>query len=208
MKNIIYRDLKKEDLKEITMLIKDAFKFHEFIHNKELLDIISTIYLEEALYKSSFVKVASKDNKVLGIILCSANNSLTNYHHLLSLKKEKDFSTLPIKDKRDKNELTEFIKVKDIYDELINGKESLFDGSIELFIVSKEARGLGIGKTLLRLALKYMKSMDVSSIYLFTDTRCNYGFYDSQGFNCLNEKSLYIKTIDSTLQTFLYEYIL
>lgn len=48
--------------------------------------------------------------------------------------------------------------------------------------------------------------MKSSSLYLFTDDRCNYGFYKSQGFNCLDEVDVYLKTVDSNLKTFLYTY--
>ena len=103
-------------------------------------------------------------------------------------------------------EIAEFIKIKEAYSELLNGKENLFDSCINLFIVSEESRGLGIGKTLLNYSLKYMHSMKSSSLYLFTDDRCNYGFYKSQGFNCLDEVDVYLKTVDSNLKTFLYTY--
>ena len=52
----------------------------------------------------------------------------------------------------------------------------------------------------------YMKSMDVKSLYLFTDSRCNYGFYDSQNFNKLNEKEIYFNYVDAKLNVFLYGY--
>ncbi|MDZ5254043.1 GNAT family N-acetyltransferase [Clostridium sp. LIBA-8841] len=207
MKNVIYRDIKKEDLKEIEELIRDAFGFNNFIHNKELLDMITTLYLEETIAESSFIKVASKDDKVLGVILCNATKDSTNYNHLfIHLNQENFPTTLPIKNDKDKNETNEFLKIKDAYYELLKGKESLFDSSINLFIVSKEARGLGIGKTLLSYSLKYMNSVGTSSLYLFTDTRCNYGFYESQGFNRLEEKNVYIKTMESNIKTFLYSY--
>ncbi|CEP82415.1 hypothetical protein QJR30_17275 [Paraclostridium sordellii] len=52
----------------------------------------------------------------------------------------------------------------------------------------------------------YMKSMDVKSLYLFTDTRCNYRFYDSQNFNSIDEKEVYFDSIGSSLNIFLYSY--
>lgn len=51
-----------------------------------------------------------------------------------------------------------------------------------------------------------MKSMDVKSLYLFTDTRCNYRFYDSQNFNSIDEKEVYFDSIGSSLNIFLYSY--
>lgn len=38
-----------------------------------------------------------------------------------------------------------------------------------------------MGKELFQLLLKYMKGQRIENIYLFTDTSCNYGFYEHQG---------------------------
>ena len=75
-----------------------------------------------------------------------------------------------------------------------------------MFIVSKESRGLGIGKKLLSYLFEYMKSREVNSMYLYTDTRCNYKFYDSQNFKCLSEKELIFDSINEKLDVFLYGY--
>ena len=72
--------------------------------------------------------------------------------------------------------------------------------------MSEESRGLGVGKTLIKYLSNYMIDMKVNNIYLYTDTRCNYGFYDSQNFNRLNEKEIYFDTIPSSLNIFLYGY--
>ena len=200
MKDVIYRDVKKEDLNQFENLIKNVFNFDKFIHNKALLKIITNSYLKESICESSFIKVASKDDKVLGFILCKANGDSTNYNHLFNpLEEEKYPTTLPIENIKDENEIGEFIKIKEAYSELLNGKENLFDSCINLFIVSEEARGLGIGKTLLNYSLKYMQSMKSSSLYLFTDDRCNYGFYKSQGFNCLDEVDVYFLLVQSLI---------
>ena len=89
---------------------------------------------------------------------------------------------------------------------LIQGKKDGFQGCIQLFIVSKESRGLGVGKTLINHLSNYMKSMNVESIYLYTDSKCNYGFYDSQNFKHLNEKEIYFDSAQSKLNIFLYSY--
>lgn len=113
---------------------------------------------------------------------------------------------LAFSSKENKNAIKEFSKVSQTYKEIIQGKEDDFQGCIQLFIVSEESRGLGVGKTLIKYLSNYMIDMKVNSIYLYTDTRCNYGFYDSQNFNRLNEKEIYFDTIPSSLNIFLYGY--
>ena len=163
MKDVIYRDVKKEDLCEFENLIKDAFNFDKFIHNKELLKVITSSYLKESICESSFIKVASKGDKVLGFILCKADGDKANYNHLFTpLNEEKYPTTLPIENIKDENEITEFIKIKEAYSELLNGKENLFDSCINLFIVSEESRGLGI--SLDALAPTYLQMSQAMNI--------------------------------------------
>ncbi|MEH7458593.1 GNAT family N-acetyltransferase, partial [Bacillus sp. JJ1127] len=77
---------------------------------------------------------------------------------------------------------------------------------IQLFIVSGESRGLGVGKALMNHLYNYMKSMDVESLYLYTDNKCNYGFYDSQNFKRISEKEICFDSMKDKLNVFLYCY--
>lgn len=47
--------------------------------------------------------------------------------------------------------------------------------------MSSKARGNGVGKRLFQDLLAYVRSQDINRFYLFTDTSCNYGFYEHQG---------------------------
>ncbi len=207
MDKIIYRDLMQKDYDTIKSLIAEAFGFGEFIKDKVLLDTITGFYLQECVDDSSFSKVAEKDNKVIGLILGKAKDdkiSLKNIHNTTKID-ETEIGKI-LEDEKNRKVINEFVKIQEVYKELINGSEDNFEGCIQLFIVSKEARGLGIGKTLLSYLFEYMKSNNVRSLYLYTDTRCNYGFYDSQNFKRLAEKELIFESIDSTLDVFLYGY--
>lgn len=207
MKNVVYRNLEKKDYNRIKQLINNAFGFSEFIKDSNLLESILNIYLQGCLLDSSFSKVAVKDNIVIGIILGNAKNDkkhLRKFSNILSWVSSG--TKLAFCSKENKNAIKEFSKVSQTYKEIIQGKEDDFQGSIQLFIVSEESRGLGVGKTLIKYLSSYMINMKVNSIYLYTDTRCNYGFYDSQNFNRLNEKEIYFDSIPSSLNIFLYGY--
>ncbi|MBO3445288.1 GNAT family N-acetyltransferase [Clostridium sp. CCUG 7971] len=99
-----------------------------------------------------------------------------------------------------------FYKYGKVIGFILGGVEDEFQGSINLFIVSKESRGLGVGKTLVKYLNEYMNSMDVKFLYLYTYDRCNYGFYDSQGYKLVNKKDVYLNNIKTHLNVFLYRY--
>ena len=207
MNKVIYRDIIKSDYETIKELIGESFGFSAFIKDKQLLDIVLSGYLQECILDTSFSKVAIKDEKVIGFILGSAKNDknrVSNINEPLTFDNNSIESIMSTEE----NQILfkEFSKITDAYKDLIKDKEDMFQGCIQLFVVSKESRGLGVGKTLVKYLSDYMKSMDVDSLYLFTDSRCNYGFYDSQNFNKLDEKEIYFNYVDSKLNVFLYGY--
>ncbi|MGL4337021.1 MAG: GNAT family N-acetyltransferase [Turicibacter sp.] len=207
MESVIYRDLVKEDYERVKQLISEAFGFHEFITDKKLLNSILNIYLQTCILDSSFSKVAQKGDQVIGVILGDAKNDkhrLKKFHNTLSMIGSG--FTVMTSSKENKKIIKGFSKVDQTYQEIIEGKKDDFQGCIQLFIVSTESRGLGVGKTLISHLSTYMKSMQVKSIYLYTDDRCNYGFYDSQNFERLNEKEIYLDSVQSKLNIFLYGY--
>lgn len=207
MSNVVYREMLKKDYSVVKNLIGEAFGFNDFIEDENLLDVVLSTYLQNCILESSFSKVAVKDDKVIGFILGNAKadkNLLTCDSEALGVN---DYDLELIMTNKENIELLkELSKITDTYKELIKGLEDKFQGSIQLFVVSKESRGLGVGKALVSYLSDYMKSMNVKSLYLYTDTRCNYGFYDSQGFNLVAEKEIYFDCIKTNLNVFLYEY--
>lgn len=209
MKEVIYRELIKDDYNQVKELICEAFGFDEFIKDPKILDSILTVYLQGCIFDSSFSKVAVKNNQVIGIILGKANNDKKNIRKLHnSFSYLNNIIKLALCGSENKKLIKEFSKVTSTYKDIIKGKEDSFQGCIQLFIVSKESRGLGVGKSLVASLFEYMNFMNVNSLYLYTDTRCNYGFYDSQNFNRLCEKEINFDAMDASLNVFLYGYTL
>lgn len=207
MHAIIYRGIKKEDYPRLLNLINEAFGFEDFIKSSDFLEDVLMIYLQECIMASNYSQVAVCDGEIIGIILGSAKS---DSRHLKKMHNYLSYARTMIKllwtSGEDKQALKEFSKITTTYKELLKGKELQFDGCLQLFIVSKEAQGKGVGKQLLHRLFTYLKQMKVKSLYLYTNTRCNYGFYEHQQFKRLNSKSLEFKSYNFTLDVFLYGY--
>lgn len=204
---VMYRELHKGDYEIIKKLISDAFGFSEFIKDPDFLNLILNSYLQECILDSSFSKVAIKNGKVIGIILGNANkdkNKIKSFHNRISLISS--LIKIMFTKNDNKKDLKEFSKIQKTYKEIFNGNKNNFQGCIQLFIVSKESRGLGVGTSLMNYLFDYMKSMKVKSLYLYTDTRCNYQFYDKNNFKRLNEKKVHFNRVNESLNIFLYGY--
>jgi len=46
----------------------------------------------------------------------------------------------------------------------------------------------------------------VKSLYLYTDNRCNYGYYDSQNFDRIGEKEIQFDSTKEKLNVYIYGY--
>ncbi|MGN4426020.1 GNAT family N-acetyltransferase [Bacillus cereus group sp. MYBK30-1] len=207
MNTVKYRSLVKEDYEPIKHLIGEAFGFNQFITDKKFLNSLLNFYLQSCILGSSFSKVAEKDNKIIGVILGDSEkdkNRLKKFHNTFSFA----YNTLKLfmTNKENREFLKAFIKVQKTYKELIKGKEDHFQGCIQLFIVSEESRGLGVGKTLMNELFQYMTKEDVTSLYLYTDNACNYGFYDKQNFKRVQEKAIHFGPKEDQFNIFLYRY--
>ncbi|MCW9133724.1 GNAT family N-acetyltransferase [Bacillus paramycoides] len=207
MNTVKYRSLVKEDYEPIKHLIGEAFGFNQFITDKKFLNSLLSFYLQSCILGSSFSKVAEKDNKIIGVILGDSEkdkNRLKKFHNTFSFA----YNTLKLfmTNKENREFLKAFIKVQKTYKELIKGKEDHFQGCIQLFIVSEESRGLGVGKNLMNALFQYMTKEDVTSLYLYTDNACNYGFYDKQNFKRVKEKAIHFGPKEEDFNIFLYRY--
>ena len=75
-------------------------------------------------------------------------------------------------------------------------------------LISPDCRGKGVGKQLYQRFLQYLKNEHLNSFYLYTDTSCNYGFYEHQGMvrRCEKEHFFTVNQQRSKMTFFIYDY--
>lgn len=56
-----------------------------------------------------------------------------------------------------------------------------YEGELAFFALNEDYRGMGLGRKLFDEAKKYMEKEEIPDFYLFTDTSCNYKFYEHMG---------------------------
>ncbi|EGT3616480.1 GNAT family N-acetyltransferase [Clostridium perfringens] len=211
MGEINYRKIEKTDYEEVKKIINEAFKLYKLIDDEKLLDKVLTIYLHSCLQETTYSLVATKYNKPMGVILGNVfkNHSITNsiYHFGVILS---NYISIALGNSKEKKELKQFVTVSKAYEKLLEDRKAEFQGSITLFAVREGYRGYGIGKKLVGNLLDYMRENEVKKLYLFTDTICNYGFYESHGFKRLDTITLDMSSPSqdfiSSLDVFLYSY--
>ncbi len=209
MSDIIYRKINKKDFEYIKHMMNKNFYLYEYIEDERVLQTFLNSYLYSCLAEKTFSMVAEKDGKAVGVILGNSKKQYKLYKTILNNIKLFYYTLLTaIKAKVYKTDIKQYRGMMQIYKELMKKANKDFDGVLTLFVVSEECQGLGIGKKLLSYFFEYEKQNDVKNIYVYTDSKCNYKFYDSQGFIKLNKGTFNVKTINNhfDLDIFLYEY--
>lgn len=211
MNQITIRDVEARDLPEIKAIIDEIWEFSDWFETEGAADTALGIYFNQVLYGNSFGKAALLDGKVVGVIFGHVKGELPKYR-MLQEDNTKYIMSLLNMHEDDRSIINEFIsKMHYGYEELIAKKIDSYDGVLDFLIVSEKAQGLKIGKKLWDELAAYFRETKAKSIYVFTDTECNFGFYDHLGFSRKGERDVtYIfgdepdEQYDETI--FLYDY--
>ncbi|MFW5790849.1 MAG: GNAT family N-acetyltransferase [Bacillota bacterium] len=208
--DVEFRELKKADYPDVKKLINDLEGFDRLISDAYYIDKFLSLYLKKTLAESSYCQVAVYNGEVAGVIFASAENDENFYNPLTnSIKALLDLFKIFISSSRHRQILKAYKEgIFDIYGQLLADKKERYQGEIKLFIVSPDRQGLHLGTGLLERTFNYFKEQEAGRIYLFTDTDCNYGYYDHQGFVQAGARASTLKLpgAERDLTIFLYEY--
>ncbi|PPQ46055.1 N-acetyltransferase [Paenibacillus peoriae] len=207
--NLDIRDIRKEDIEPIKAIIADTWNAKEFIEDESIINAaVTMMFISPILNRSTFGRVATLDGEVIGVIFGSRVGEAISYRLLQEDYTSELLQLLNLNDIERKVFVELTSMTNEAYSKLIRGKENEFQGCLEFFAVSEEARGKKIGKKLFNELISYLRDTKVNKIYVYTDTMSNYGFYDHNGFVRLDEEltvfNLPIGKLENT--NFIYEY--
>lgn len=179
MKNTVkLRELKKQDIPVLEDVIRKTWHYDEFATPKTARKL-AKVYLASCLTNQTYTRVAEVNGVPAGLIL---GKNIEKHHCPLKYRLHQIFALCGLMISKEGRGILNFYKsVNDIDSQLLKQCNKDYKGEIALFALSPEYRGLGIGKKLFHCLLAYMKSQSISDFYLYTDTSCNFGFYEHQG---------------------------
>jgi len=208
MSNVIYREIRQDDIKNIIDLMQNTWNFEIVIHNYKNRMNFLHVLLSATMLTSSWGQVAILDNNLVGFVMGVVKKDKTRLLKLYdTINMIAKIISLIFMSKKDANGIREYLQVPRVYNSMRKGRA--FSAEITFLAVSKSTQGLGIGKRLVGDLIRYFQSMNVTNVGVFTDSESNYGFYDHLGFLKIDErevkKSGDIHGQDNTKQVFLYE---
>lgn len=206
---VIYRPFDEDDFNAIAAILQAAWHTDAPTPGYAFLEACAD--LAHSLSVSTFSQIALIDNVPRGIVLARGTN-LTVPVSGRWQRAEEDFLEQMLigepeaaKDYLQMTELTRNIHTTMLHDGKLDEANE-----VTLLAVSEEARGLGIGTVLLDAAASYLASRGANRAFLYTDTDCNWQFYENHGLaraashhvhreqRRLLPRDLYVYTLDLT----------
>lgn len=207
MQQITIRDIEASDIPGLHNLIRNTWDWESLSEDENVLQALVGMYLNEVLHEGTFGKVAVLNDKVAGVVFGVVEGEEHIFRGLQENSMDFVLTLLNTSEYERKTIYDYFTKLNTAYEDLL--RDTHYDGTLDFLITAQEAQGLGLGKKLWLESVKYFNSHNVRSIYVYTDTECNFGFYEHLGFSKVREKKVAFVFEDEVFisDILLYDYV-
>lgn len=202
---IIIRKYRKSDDSALENVIREAWQYDRYC-SPTTARKIAKVYLNSCLVNQTFIRVAEVDSEPVGVIMgkdiaahkCPFRLFIKWVRSIVSLMVSKEGRAIS----------RMFEKVDKIDQELLAVCVQKYKGELAFFAIAEKCRGKGIGRKLFQALVDEMKACSISAFYLFTDTSCNYQFYEHMGLTrrCEKKWEMDINGKKEEMTFFLYDY--
>lgn len=181
---IVFRPLKRKDYGTVSKIICQTWRFDQ-ASSPKIAALAADMYLHMSLGEQNFTRVAEKNGNIIGVIIGKVEKrSAYKLLHNLALRWIV-WKFMMSKEGRRIWEL--FNSFFAINKRLLMESGRTYDGELVLFIVTEKEKRKGVGKALLTQFLEHMRQFHATNFYLFTDSYCDYEFYDRNEFSRVGE---------------------
>ena len=203
---IVLREYQAKDFKALANIIRETWHYDDFCRPKTAAKL-ANVFLSSCLTNYTFSRVALLDGEPIGIILA---NDKAEHRFSLRRKWKQIRAIVALFLSAEGRRVSEIFKdVNGIDQVLLEECGENYPAELTLFAVKASVRGQGVGKRLFQEALNYMEERKLERFYLFTDTSCNYGFYEHQGMvrRCSKAHLFKVKGQQAKMNFFIYDYV-
>lgn len=198
---IEFREFRRCDYRAIENIIKTTWNYERFCSPKLAIKL-SRLYLASCLCMQDFARVAVFKGESVGIIM---GKDIKN-HRVRAKYALRSFAlgVGVMLSREGRAKAKRFGGINTLNEKMLAGCGKSFDAELEFFALRADTRGSGIGKSLFNSFADFMKSRDLKSFYLYTDSTCNVGFYDHLGLGRIAEEK-FSPLPDEEMTFYVYE---
>lgn len=202
---VVFREFQEADRPILENVVRETWKYDRFCSPKTAAKM-AKVYLNSCLINQTFIRVAELNDVPIGIIM---GKDIRNHKCPLSLHLAWLRSVIGLLITKEGREISKiFNSVQGIDEELLSRCKKDYQGELAFFAISEKCRGKGLGRKLFQTVVEYMYAHNIPAFYLFTDTSCNYPFYEHLGMKRCGEKKQVINAYGEKgdMTFFIYEY--
>lgn len=177
---ITYRNYQPSDFSDLVQVIIDSWQYDKK-YSKQVAKHFASIFLSYELSRATYSQVAVMGQQVVGVILAVTRKTAKLYSFQYGLKTI--FHGYHLFLSREGRQLIRHVvkETAGVNQEMLSELNISFQTEVGLFAVSPKTQGTGIGKQLFSGFQAYINQIGAAPYYLYTDTSCNFGFYDHLG---------------------------
>lgn len=172
------RPLQYQDYIQIQEIIRKVWAFDKDCSPK-VAKRLARAYLAKCLTNQTFAQVAVIDNKVVGVIMGNNLNKHKSSWQYSLYAMYTNFLLLLTAEGRAVAKF--FYEVEAIYRKLLRNSKYKYSAELSFFAVEPAYQGMSIGKKLYNSFKQYLQTEELTNFYLYTDSDCNFNFYEKQG---------------------------
>ncbi len=198
----------KPSTKKLLPLLASTWSYRAFTDNDNVAHHAVCLDAHDTMKASDGGYTISENGELIGVLLYKHQRAfkwLRNFRHTLGVLWHVLYLTLRSPSSR--RTLKSMVNIHRGYQAMLKQSRVTVKDEVVLFITSAKHQGKGLGKKLMEAYQNDLKKQQKPSFYLFTDTSCNFGFYDHLGFERLETLKVdqYLKNATETETLFLYE---
>lgn len=186
--NLVIKPYQETHFSGCVDLIMSTWDFHsEFVGIRDTR-IVYEYYLHNCLNWNHHLELVIDDRERVIGILFGSKEGINFLEELKFARKDKQINKW--KNKKliagefgDKQIAKKLLARFSLNDSLGEEDACLFDGEVNLFIVTSELQGRGLGKLLMDRYVDFCRFHNLNNVFLWTDMNCNYKFYTKYGFS-------------------------
>lgn len=198
------RAFQKQDIPYLEEIVRKTWKYDRFASEKTAKRL-AKVFLASCLTNQTFIRVAALGERSVGVIMAKDSKSHRCPLGYRLRQVWQIFRLMITKEGRQVSSI--FRSVNDIDQILLQERKKAYQGELAFFAIGEECRGKGIGAKLFAEVRDYMRQKGVENYYLYTDTSCNFGFYEHMGMQRCGEKKKTFEILgqQAEMQFYLYE---
>ncbi|MEG2421976.1 MAG: GNAT family N-acetyltransferase [Oscillospiraceae bacterium] len=199
-----YRVVQPEDYRALEEIICKTWDYERLCDPKTAASL-AKLSLAECLTNQTYTCVAVKGEELVGIIM--GKNEKTHRKSPAGILRQLGAVLGMAARKEGRKVLRQLGEYSEINRAMAAENTHVFGGELAFFAVRDDQRGKGVGKELFARLRDYMQSQNVENFYLYTNSKCNYGFYNHQGMVPVCEKNCRMEFFgEEEMSFFLYGY--